>query len=324
MISNKRCFVVMPFSKTSNEHTTEYWNTFFSNFIKPTVEKLGYSCRRSNAQPGSIINGLIKELVYADLVLAVLTDFNPNVWYELGIRHASKNGTIMMIEEGQKLPFDISQYGVIMYNDKITGAAVFEKNLSDFIQKIESEKPADSPASGFLTISKSETQEQKGLEKIYQDKLDKIYQFIKEFQGDRDASSKPKETKRHLRSVNILWVDDEPSNNESIMDIYRFQGVKFDLAISTAQALEKLTGNDYDLVISDMGRGSEPDAGLRLLKEINEKIINPPPVFIFSSFKAKTKFGQRAKDEGAALVTSSLRELTLELNNILHLGSPAQ
>jgi CheY-like chemotaxis protein len=162
------------------------------------------------------------------------------------------------------------------------------------------------------------------MEKIYQDKLDKIYQFIQEFQGDRDASSKPKETKRHLRSVNILWVDDEPSNNESIMDIYRFQGVKFDLAISTAQALEKLTGNDYDLVISDMGRGSEPDAGLRLLKEINEKIINPPPVFIFSSFKAKTKFGQRAKDEGAALVTSSLRELTLELNNILHLGSPAQ
>ena len=86
----------------------------------------------------------------ADLVLAVLTDFNTNVWYELGIRHALRKGTIMVIEERQKLPFDISQYGVIKYEDSITGAHDFEAGLKSFIRKIEVEQPVDSPVFEFL------------------------------------------------------------------------------------------------------------------------------------------------------------------------------
>jgi hypothetical protein len=65
MASGKHCFVIMPFSTTGDKHkhTTEYWDNFFSNFIKPAVEKLGYTCKRSSAQPGNIMKAIVNELV---------------------------------------------------------------------------------------------------------------------------------------------------------------------------------------------------------------------------------------------------------------------
>jgi hypothetical protein len=149
MASGKHCFVIMPFSKTGAKHTSEYWDKFFSNFIKPVVEKFGYKCKRSNAQPGNIMRAIVNELVNSDVVLAVLTDYNANVLYELGTRHSLKHGTIMMLERGQDIPFDIKQYGVIYYEDAAAGVPKFQEDLRDAIQKIESDGP-DSPVEDFL------------------------------------------------------------------------------------------------------------------------------------------------------------------------------
>ena len=162
MTLEKHCFVIMPFSTTTDDHTDEYWNNFFSDFIKPNVEELGYTYTRSEAAPDNIIYSIINNLILADLVLAVLTDFNPNVWYELGVRHARKKGTIMIMEKDKKLPFDISQYGVISYPSqywmtpqrsqedrrRITD---FKEELSKFIHKIESDKSPDNPVLASLT-----------------------------------------------------------------------------------------------------------------------------------------------------------------------------
>ena len=148
---SKKCFVIMPFSKTTDDHTEEYWTEFFHQFIQPTVENLGYECVRSVARPKNIIKGILEQLVSADMVLAVLTDNNPNVWYELGTRHALRSGTIMMIEEGQRIPFDINQYGVIFYTDRIAKRVQFEKNLKSFIEDIEKHSEFDSPALDFFS-----------------------------------------------------------------------------------------------------------------------------------------------------------------------------
>src|SRR5215472_18313332 len=105
-VAGKHCFVIMPFSTIGTKHTAKYWDKLFSNFIKPAVDNLGYTCKRSTADPGNIMKAIINELVNSDVVLAVLTDYNPNVWYELGTRHSLKHGTIMMLERGQDIPFD--------------------------------------------------------------------------------------------------------------------------------------------------------------------------------------------------------------------------
>lgn len=317
----KRCFVIMPFSATTEKHTKLYWDNFFFKFVKPSIEKLGYSCSRSKAQPSNIIKDILNELLDADLVLAVLTDFNANVWYELGTRHALRKGTIMMIEEGLKLPFDITQYGVIKYEDTISGASDFEEKLRSFIEKINVDQPVDSPAIEFLGSQTRNDYQQRieDMEANYRSKLDKIVQLLQDLQKDRVITEQPIEKKQKLVKRKVLWVDDYPSNNEAIIDLYRQQGVDFDLALNTAQALDYLAKEEYDLVISDIRRSSEPDAGVRMIREINRHFGSPPPILIFSSIQAVEYFGKSAKKEGASLVTASARVLVLEMTEVLNL-----
>lgn len=312
----KSCFVIMPFSKTSEKHTEKYWTDFFEKFIKPSVEKFGYSCRRSQAQPSNIIKNILTDLSNVDLVVAVLTDYNANVWYELGIRHSQKRGTIMIIEEGEKIPFDIKQYGVITYTDTIAGGKDFEKEIKRFIEKIENSQSVDSPVLEFKE-SKTENdykQKFKDLEVKYNKKLEKITELLQDIQENITG----KEKKEKLYSGNeILWVDDYPSNNEVIIDLYRAQGIKFDLAINTDQAVDLLEKNQYDLIISDIGRGSEKDAGIRMLREINRHFGKIPPVIFFSSSRAVGKFSEIAEEEGALLATSNMWELINKIAEII-------
>jgi hypothetical protein len=155
MIRKNHCYVIMPFSETSKEHTTDYWNTLFSEVIKPKIKKQRYSCTKSTVKPGSIIRAVIKDLAEADIVLAVLTDFNPNVWYELAARHSLKRGTIMMIQEGQKLPFDLAPYGVIEYTDENIRTTYFDDKLKEYIRQLGSGKTPDNPITDYLTQPES-------------------------------------------------------------------------------------------------------------------------------------------------------------------------
>lgn len=146
----KRCFVIMPFSSTTNKHSQRYWTGFFEHLIKPSVKKLGYSCTRSRALPSNIIENILTDLQDADLVLAVLTDYNANVWYELATRHSLRLGTIMIIEKGQKIPSDLLNYGVIEYEYIPAKVSNFQKNLKDFVQDIEKKQHIDNPVTRFL------------------------------------------------------------------------------------------------------------------------------------------------------------------------------
>jgi hypothetical protein len=85
----------MPFSETTPEHTEEYWTSHFEGFLKPIVEEIGgIDVFRSEALRGDVLKKIILDLSNSDIVIADLTDSNPNVYWELGIRHSLKNGTI--------------------------------------------------------------------------------------------------------------------------------------------------------------------------------------------------------------------------------------
>lgn len=105
----------MPFSTTTKAHTGAYWTEFYSDFIIPGLRAHGYEARRSSVSLNNITRDIITDLAYSDLVLAVLTDENSNVFYELGVRHSLRKGTIMILEEGRKPPFDIEHHGILFY-----------------------------------------------------------------------------------------------------------------------------------------------------------------------------------------------------------------
>jgi hypothetical protein len=108
--------VILPFSKTSEEHTEEYWTEHFDSFLKPLIEESGeLKAVRSEALRGDILKQIITSLVVSPVVVADLTDSNPNVYWELGVRQSFKQCTITVAEGGTKLPFDLSVKGTLFY-----------------------------------------------------------------------------------------------------------------------------------------------------------------------------------------------------------------
>jgi hypothetical protein len=133
----------MPFSKTVGSHTEEYWKKHFESFLKPLIEeKRRLEARRSQPLRGNILNQIISDLVTSKVVVADLTDHNPNVYWELGVRQSFKNGTITIAESGTRLPFDIGGKGTLFYfpKDHLKDAGFrrqFKKALRDCLEHPE-------------------------------------------------------------------------------------------------------------------------------------------------------------------------------------------
>ena len=135
----KKCFVIMPFSK-SNSCSKKEWTEIFRKMIKPAIEEsdYDYQCFRGKLKMGNIIKAVIDKLNTADIVIAELTDKNPNVFYELGVRHAIQDGTILIAQDMDHVPFDLRGFGVITYNWKTQdGRNIFKKEISKILKKLE-------------------------------------------------------------------------------------------------------------------------------------------------------------------------------------------
>ena len=83
----------------------------------------------------------------------------------------------------------------------------------------------------------------------------------------------------------VLWVDDYPQNNAGVAEVLKRLGVTIVTALDTYEAMDQLQSDVFDLVISDMGRGSDSDAGLTLLREMHS-LGNSTPFIVYASGKA--------------------------------------
>lgn len=112
----KRCFVIMPFSKTTDDHTEEYWTEHYESFLKPLIEEIPeIEAHRSEALRQNIVGEIIKDLAVSSVVVADLTDNNPNVYWELGVRQSFRHCTVTIVEKGSKLASDIVLKGTLPY-----------------------------------------------------------------------------------------------------------------------------------------------------------------------------------------------------------------
>lgn len=128
------CFVIMPFSETSKEkeHTKRYWTKHYSSFLKPLIEEQPMlEAHRSQPLRGDIVNQIIKDLLVCQVVVADLTDSNPNVYWELGVRQSFKHGTVTIAEEGTNLPSDIGAKGTLFYSDDHLKDAEFRQQFRE-------------------------------------------------------------------------------------------------------------------------------------------------------------------------------------------------
>lgn len=111
----------------------------------------------------------------------------------------------------------------------------------------------------------------------------------------------------HLIGRSILWVDDNPANNELAMRALRKLLLDVVQVTSTEAALSAMEMRAFDLVISDMGRGENMRAGYDLLAQLRGS-GRTVPFFIFSS-DDRPEFRVEAKRQGAQLSTNDMLEL---------------
>jgi len=159
-MATKRCFVVMGFGIKTDLATGRKLNLdkSYQALIKPVVELKGYICVRADEikHTGAIEIPMYQELLSADLVIADLSTANSNAFYELGVRHALRpRTTILMSEELMAYPFDINHISIKKYThlgESIDYFEVlrFQKELGDTIENVEQTKETDSPVYTFL------------------------------------------------------------------------------------------------------------------------------------------------------------------------------
>jgi hypothetical protein len=146
----KSAFVIMPFSATASADERE-WTAIFSHVFRPAFEAAGYQCTRAAPGTGSLIKSIVEQLASATVVFADVTDQNPNVFYELGVRHALSRRTIIATQDQRFVPSDLRGYWNLQYGLKPSGLAQFPENLRSVLHQIESDPGRDdSPVSEFL------------------------------------------------------------------------------------------------------------------------------------------------------------------------------
>jgi len=145
----------------------------FKHIIKPVFEDLGYECKRSCDYPPGMIDAIMYRGIYtADFVIADISTLNPNALYELGVRHALKPYTTLVICEdsifvNNKLPFDLTHLTALAYRHDgksldIDEVDRFRKILKEAVTGMIKTNEVDSPVFTHIegleiSIKKSES-----------------------------------------------------------------------------------------------------------------------------------------------------------------------
>jgi hypothetical protein len=159
----RRCFVVMGFGVKTDLATGRKLDLdkSYRALIKPVVESKGLACVRADEirHSGTIDVPMYEELLTADLVVADISTANPNAIYELGIRHALRPRTTVVISESKLgYPFDLNHIAISSYThlgDVIDYDEVlrFQKVLSDTLDSVLANDVPDSPVYTYLKLT---------------------------------------------------------------------------------------------------------------------------------------------------------------------------
>jgi len=120
LVSLPFCFVLMPFGKKPDNSGPDIdFDSVYYDLIFPAIEEAGLKPIRADEEKvgGIIHKPMFERLILCEYAVVDLTTANPNVFYELGVRHTARPfSTVLLYAEGRKqLPFDIAPLRAIPY-----------------------------------------------------------------------------------------------------------------------------------------------------------------------------------------------------------------
>jgi hypothetical protein len=124
------CFVIMPFGERDEEHPDGFFAEVLRSLIVPATTEAGFTVRSARRQGTDIIQQtIVNDLLQADLVVADLTEHNPNVMFELGMRMALDKPVALIRARGTGGIFDVDNMLRVYDYDPNLWPSTIEKDL---------------------------------------------------------------------------------------------------------------------------------------------------------------------------------------------------
>ena len=153
--NNNICFIISPIGDKdtpTRKRADELLDCLINPILKSLKEFELESIRADKiSAPGMITTQVITHILNDKLVIADLSDHNPNVYYELALRHAFRKPVIQLIEEGQRLPFDVMGIRTISYN--LSNARLLRETEENLKKAIISSLTDDTKIESPVTIA---------------------------------------------------------------------------------------------------------------------------------------------------------------------------
>lgn len=144
----KRCFIITPIGKETDPIRRHIDGIIDAAIIPALGEKYKIVVAHKITTPGTITKQIISEIYSDELVIANLTERNPNVMYELAFRHAIGKPVIMICDKDTTLPADIIMERTIFYQNDAKGVL----ELRDALIKVEKTIDFEGKASPIIDI----------------------------------------------------------------------------------------------------------------------------------------------------------------------------
>lgn len=141
--AKKICLFIAPRAKEPEGRIIQSSDQVYENIVKQAAKKCGYYARRVDKLPGAserTVSKIFRHLYIVPMVVADLTGLDPNVLYELGIRHGLGKPIVPLIQKGHKLPSDIFDVPTVLVNLKVNEIKESRKKLAAKIKEAKKEE----------------------------------------------------------------------------------------------------------------------------------------------------------------------------------------
>lgn len=241
----KKCFIITPIGDSASD-TFRMAKGVIESVIKPVLTQNGYDDIKPSYeinQTGMINTQIISRIMDDDLVIANLTGNNPNVMYELCLRHVTAKPIIHICQSGTVLPFDIKDNRTIFYKDDMLGAHELMSQLESFVKEIDYEKEyVDNPIYNAQRMGK----------------------LLKEVPADSKNKVEIELLQNILEQISTLKItsnrdDTTPNaNNNRNSKMYLIEilqsDVKADINVFWQELCTYIKAHDYSIVLDEQGK----------------------------------------------------------------------